>query len=155
VHAVTAALVTVTNTASSPVVAQSVNQLTSRNVMLQASADVGTFSIFHQASTGGTISPSTFVVPSGQSLVVTDIDVLPALASSSGPSVSSFPDSVAIANGISHNVRQQLLVPPGETKHYNYSSGRVFTAGESAEMHNDVSNSSFATIYIFGYLTSN
>jgi hypothetical protein len=41
VHAVTAALVTVTNTASNPVVVQSVNQLTSQNVMLQVFADAG------------------------------------------------------------------------------------------------------------------
>jgi hypothetical protein len=146
-HAVTAALVTVTNNSSNPVVAQSVNQLTSQNVMLQA---------FHQALTDGTVSHATFVVPFGQSFVVTGIDILPAAASSAGPSTGSVGNySSEIVNGVSHNVRMQLVEPCSCTKHYEYSSGLVFTAGGSVEMHNDLSSPSGVQMYIFGYLTSN
>jgi hypothetical protein len=129
-HAVTAALVTVTNNSSNPVVAQSVNQLTSQNVMLQAFADAGTYSAFHQALTDGTVSHATFVVPFGQSFVVTGIDILPAAASSAGPSTGSVGNySSEIVNGVSHNVRMQLVEPCSCTKHYEYSSGLVFYRG--------------------------
>ena len=154
VHAVTAALVTVTNTASNPVVAQSVNQLTSQNVMLQASADVGSFKTFHQKLTDGTF-PSVFVVPSGQSFVVTGIEILPTLPGGFSTPVGGSTDSVEILDALSLNVRIQMLVPFGETKHYEYASGLVFTAGQTVLMHSDVSSASLVTIYIFGYLTSN
>lgn len=156
VQAVTAALVTVTNTASNPVVAQSVSQLTSQNVMLQASAVQGTYSAFHQALTDGTISGSTFVVPAGESFVVTGIEALPAPVTSAGPSSGPLGSYlVEVVNGISRHIRIQQVVPAVNSTHFEYASGLVFTSGGSIEMYNDLSNPGGVQIYLFGYLTSN
>jgi hypothetical protein len=77
VHAVAAALVQVTNTASNPVVTQGVGAQAGNMVQLICPLALSqtNFSCFD--STGGVSTNSPYTVPARKSLVITAIDVLP------------------------------------------------------------------------------
>ncbi len=79
-HAIAATLVQVTNTAANPAITQGVEKLASQNVLLVSSAGLvlphGS-AVLQQMFPNGTVDASPFVVPAGQTLVVTTIDLLP------------------------------------------------------------------------------
>ena len=86
-HAIAAALVQVTNTAASPAIAQDVAKLASQNVLLISNPSSSSGypnpnpiltsgnGVLHQMFPNGTYSASPFVVPAGQNLVVTTVDL--------------------------------------------------------------------------------
>ncbi|HEY5380936.1 MAG TPA: hypothetical protein VIJ65_01670 [Acidobacteriaceae bacterium] len=80
VHALAAALVQVTNTASNPVVTQNMGQQAAQIIHLRCTQDT-----IGRSGPGGCVlfSPSgntitvPYVVPANQSLVITSVDILP------------------------------------------------------------------------------
>jgi hypothetical protein len=147
VHAVAAALVNVTNTAASPAISQGVSQLASQNVFLAAAAPVGGSSGFSQEFPDGSLSISAFVVPSGQSLVVTSLEVFPL----TNPGTYT----IFISNGVSGKKRELLAAPAAYSTQFQFPSGIVFPAGESPQFFNLFSSPEQVTVYMHGYLTSN
>lgn len=109
VQAVTAVLVTVTNTASSPNINQSIEQLASENVFLVGFAGSGASAFLARESPDGSPLPLTpFAAPAGQSLVVTSIEVMP--ANTQGIY------TLQLFNGVSGNSRNYFLkTPPAYT----------------------------------------
>jgi hypothetical protein len=148
VHAVAAALVNVTNTAASPAISQSVNQLASQNVFLTTNVSIipGQNVSMLRELPDGSIVFSAFVVPSGQSLVITSIDVLP-----SGSNGTSF---LTVNNMVTTYVRKYLRVPANSSQ-FQYPSGIVFPAGESIQIFTNAGNTSSVFVEMHGYLTSN
>jgi hypothetical protein len=148
VHAVTAALVNVTNTADNPAVTQSINQLTSQNVYLvtNAGAVPGGFDSSIQDFPNGTLASKPFVVPAGQNLVVTTIEVFPA-----GTNQGTY--LLVLSDGASG--RKGLRVPAVYSTQFQYPSGIVFAAGKSVQLFNDPSSPGVVAISVHGYLTSN
>jgi hypothetical protein len=147
VHAISAALVNVTNTAASPAIGQGVDRLASQNVMLvSVETSPALASPLGRMSPDGTYSLSAFVVPSGQSLVITSIDVYP-------HSAGTF--NFAIANGVSGNPREFGTLQGPYTMLFQYSSGVVFPAGESVQFVNYSTSPDVMAVTAHGYLTSN
>jgi hypothetical protein len=171
-HSLAAAMVEVANTPANPVVTEGVPALASQIVTLVpsgngpagfTSASAFTLSSLQQWSTAvssGEIQGAPYVVPAGQSLVVTSIDL--AEAAKSGT------DTVILANSAvpsgQFNVAPlgnwvaTLLVPcsPGPTTtQYHFSPGLVFSAGQNVWMSYaaGLQGSVFAEVH--GYLTSN
>jgi hypothetical protein len=173
-HSLAAALVEVANTPANPVVTQGVPALASQIVTLVPSGNgpagftsgsAFTLSSLQQwsaAVNSGGIAPGAppYVVPGGQSLVITSIDL--AEISKSGT------DTVVLANSAvpsgQFNVAPlgnwvaTLLVPCSPspvTTQYHFSPGLVFSAGQSVWMSYvaGLQGSLFAEAH--GYLTSN
>jgi hypothetical protein len=173
-HSLAAALVEVANTSANPVVTQGVPALASQIVTLVPSGNgpagftsgsAFTLSSLQQwsaAVNSGGIAPGAppYVVPGGQSLVITSIDL--AEISKSGT------DTVVLANSAvpsgQFNVAPlgnwvaTLLVPCSPspvTTQYHFSPGLVFSAGQSVWMSYvaGLQGSLFAEAH--GYLTSN
>jgi hypothetical protein len=147
VHALTAALVTVTNTAASPVVSQSVNQLATQNILLIGRANPGTSSSFSRITSDGDDSFAAYVVPSGQSLVITTIDVL--------PFTTQGIDTFTIFNEPSANPRETLQVAGAGTTQFQFPSGIVFPAGVFIQVKGESPSPDTLLLYMHGYLTSN
>jgi|ERR1017187_984609 hypothetical protein len=150
VHAVTAALVNVTNTAASPAITAGVNRLASQNVFLTGSPGTlatGQVETLRQEAPDGSVSGSSFVVPAGQSLVVTNIEVMP---------MSSGTWSLEIHNFSSGNYRYTLPnLASGQLTQFQFATGIVFPAGESVAFGNTTLGFFTGSIFVHGYLTSN
>jgi hypothetical protein len=173
-HSLAAALVEVANTPANPVVTQGVPALASQIVTLVPSGNgpagltsAGAFTLsslqqWSAAVNSGGIPPGAppYVVPAGQSLVVTSVDL--AEISKSGT------DTVILANSAvpsgQFNVAPlgnwvaTLLVPCSPsptTTQFHYSPGLVFSAGQNVWMSYvaGLQGSLFAEVH--GYLTSN
>jgi hypothetical protein len=144
-HAVAAALVNVTNTAASPAISQGVNLLASENVFLTPTTSSAPNKPVPLARhlPDGTASSSAFVVPSGQSLVVTTIDITP-------PSVAGS-YQVIVYNGVNTHIRKILYVPGVFNIVFQFPSGIVFPEGESVYFR----SVSGVAVDVHGYLTSN
>jgi hypothetical protein len=144
-HAIVATLVNVVNTAAAPAVTQDVSKLASQNVLLwNASGDIVPHSAaaLYQISNGVT-APSAFVVPAGQSFVVTTVDFTPA-------------SSAAIYVGI--GAEELVLQQSGTTAtvQYQFPSGIVFPAGSTVGISDyGLSPAAIVYVYVHGYLTSN
>jgi hypothetical protein len=127
VHAVAAALVQVTNTASNPVVTQSVGAQAENLVHLVCSSTLSEISTacVRYAPDGSTIS--NFTVPAGKFLVITGVDVLP-----TGVGGCPGPYSLAL-NGVGTQpggFYLELTTANGMvTTHFTYPSGTVIGAG--------------------------
>lgn len=151
VHAVAAVLVNVTNTASSPAIAEGVDRLALQNILLignpPAPLSIGQLVILRQQAPDGTISGSPFVVPAGQNLVVTNIEIVPG---------GSGPNSFNIRNFSNGNVRETLPnIPAGQLTQFQFATGIVFLAGESIAFVNAAPELFQGLIFLHGYLTSN
>jgi hypothetical protein len=173
-HSLAAALVEVANTPANPVVTQNVPALASQIITLVPSGNgpagvtsAGAFTLsslerWSVAVSSGGIPPGAppYVVPVGQSLVITSIDL--AEISKSGT------DTVILANSAVPSGQLNvaplaswvatLLVPcsPGPTTtQYRFSPGLVFSAGQNVWMSYvaGLQGSLFAEVH--GYLTSN
>jgi hypothetical protein len=148
VHAVTSALVTITNSADNPAVIQGVSQLTTQNVYLVCRASPGGSNQCVRELPDGTASSTPFIVPTGESLVVTTVEIIP-VGTNQGPYI------VAIFNGRSGAGRKTLVAPPVFSTQYQYPSGIVFPALESVQLRTDTSNPGDVGMFVHGYLTTN
>jgi hypothetical protein len=149
VHAVTAALVTVTNTASSPSIDQGIGQLASENVFLVGFAGRGASDFLRREPPDGSPPPLTpFAAPAGQSLVITSIEVM--------PNNTQGIYTLELLNGASGNSRNYFLrTPPAYTTQFQFPTGIVFPAGQSVQVRNESTSPDFVYVYMHGYLTSN
>lgn len=152
VHAVAAALVQVTNTASNPVVTQGIGQQVGQMVDVVCFTNFGNCELL--SPTEGEVGGSAYVVPAGQSLVVTAVDVLPNVVCTVGGHVEfvnySLPSGVSV---------QRLWAAAGEgnvvspTTHFAYPSGLVFPPNSS--LTSETGDACTARIEMTGYLTTN
>jgi hypothetical protein len=158
VHAVAAALVQVTNTASNPVVTQGVGAQAGNMVHLTCSqvSLEGTSSVCTRIGADGSVT-SDYTVPAGESLVITAIDVLL-------NNVSICPGDYNIRLGTPtldgiflHLTTTNALV----TTHFTYPSGLVIGPGIRPTWTGDLevvgqgeACSGFESVDLFGYLTA-
>ena len=152
-HAIAATLVQVTNTPANPAVSQDVAKLASQNVLLVYSNGLGQVS---PLSLGGgafllpyypnDVIGTQFVVPAGQSLVVTTIDVFPTTPS---PGVNW----IAIGND-SNVLREHFYVSNASSTQLQFPNGLVFSAGRSVLVNYFFGSGSPLLITAHGYLTS-
>lgn len=150
-HAIAATLVQVTNTAAGPAVVQDVSRLASQQVMLVAPAgemSPGLNQYMSPVDGRGIVSPATFSVPAGQSLILTSIDITPSVAGS-GTNV------VSIGSTVPGYTVESFIVTNGATTVLQFPNGIVFPAGEALIVSNAFSSNGFVTVAAHGYLTSN
>jgi hypothetical protein len=158
VHAVAAALVEVTNTASNPVVTQGIGQQAAQIV------EIGCGSIYPEIYSGcGFIPPDGLVgsgfgytVPNGQTLVINAVDVYTG-TSAGTPCTSSAVASLIIGNASDPtHPREIWLVPAGiGTAHYVYPSGIAIPAGMTLQgVQGYGSSSCILGAALHGYLTA-
>jgi hypothetical protein len=138
VHAVAAALVQVTNTASNPVVTQSVGQQAAQTVHLTCyTYGNGACTLFSLSG-----SPSgQYVVPSNESLVITSVDILPTQINVSPTCDVIHEDGLFVTSGgsVEYSAYSAVWVISNMSLHMSYPSGMVFSAGSK------ITN---ATIYV-------
>jgi hypothetical protein len=149
-HAIAATLVQVTNTPASPVVAQDVSRLASQQITLATTEAVvpGINTRLSQINVNGSVSPDSYVVPAGQTLIITSIDATPN-APGSGT------NSVTIANLPGYAV-ETFVVTNSVTTMLQFPTGIVFAAGETPLIGSPTfsSGGSFSAV-VRGYMTSN
>jgi hypothetical protein len=143
---VAAALVNVTNTAASPAISQGVERMASQNVYLTSNGAIPRASThtLSQMFPDGTVS-AFFTVPSGQSLVVTAVDIW---ANGGGTYYLDVAQSPFV-------YRKSFYAPFVGTTQFQYSSGIVFPAGVSLRIQNSLLSPGDVTMTMHGYLTSN
>ena len=151
-HAVVAALVQVTNTASNPVITQTVGQQAGQSIQIACDNFSAICSQWGQA----TVAPYT--VPPGQFLVITAVDG----TSASGNTPCQVPHPVSVAGQlfIGRLITPQFLgyfVLGGTASfHASYPSGVAFGPGVTLNLE-DLATSETCndTVRMYGYLTSN
>jgi hypothetical protein len=154
-HAIAATLVQITNTTSNPAIAQDVSKLASQNVMLISNPAIissgpeaqtvtpSHSAVLYQMFPNGTFGASPFVVPAGENLVVTAIDLC---------LEGSFA-GVGIGNVANPSLREQFQITA--SAQFQFPNGIVFPAGESV-VANNVGISNGGVIFtLHGYLTTN
>jgi hypothetical protein len=157
-HAVVAALVQVTNTASSPVVAQGIGNQAAQIVEIECGYEPGT-----TVSFGCSAVPATglmfpfqgrYTVPEGETLVVTSVDILSGSAAGS-PCMSPAFGQLGVVEGPglpTPTIRKSWIVPSGAgTAHYVYPSGILFASGATIQL--SPNNICTLTLDMHGYLT--
>src|ERR1700734_2422896 len=136
VHAVAAALVQVTNSASDPVVTQSIGQQAAQSVDLECVPSVipgnGTCYVVTDGSRGST----PYVVPANQSLVITAVDVYTFVAVNEA--VNGEPAcNAGREDGVSSSGGAPLvweIVNNTSPTHFTYPSGVVFAPSSPVTM---------------------
>jgi hypothetical protein len=150
VHAVAAALVQVTNTASNPVVTQSVGVQAGNLVHLSCAVPLSGISVTCNRVAADTSITTNYTVPAGESLVITAMDVWPL-----GPAC---PGTYTISLGSPSFAGVFLQLPatdPPQTIHYVYPSGPVIGEGITPTLAaSSACDSSLEVVVIFGYLTA-
>jgi hypothetical protein len=160
-HAVVAALVQVTNTASSPVVTQGIGQQAAQIVQIACGYFPGSgigiepvsFGCAAQTPRGFLTTPSQsseYFVPTGETLVVTSVDILSGAAAGTPCMSPAFVQFVTSDLPIG-----SWIVPAGAgMAHYVYPSGILFPGGTTiASVTNQVSSCTIAAD-LRGYLTA-
>jgi hypothetical protein len=147
-HAVAAALVQVTNTASNPAMTQSINQQAAQQVEISCGGyDVGLIEPCGSISPTG-VSSSNYVVPASQFLMITGVDVTPAsLTACSAPSFAQLSQ-----NGFQ---RAGWGFTGLNTLHFAYPNGFVLAPGSVLTQGVVTGSACGATVYLYGYLTTN
>ena len=158
-HAITAALVQVVNTAANPAVTQDVSKLASQIVTLTPSPTADGVdlpphqkTLLYQMFPNGTIAATPYVVPAGQSLVVTSMDVTGGYSGVSGV------NEVGMYNAASGTIREDFYIPTqlGAASSLSFGSGLVFPPGESPGVINfGISSTDSVFGIVHGYLTAN
>ncbi len=166
VHALAAALVQVTNTASNPVVTQGTGQQAGQIIHLHCSED--TTGPYGGGGCGTVVAPGgtsqVYVVPANQSLVVTSVDLYPTQIYMSATCSVVHSDGLYVsAAGTSAYYAQSWLVD-NLSVHYSYPSGIVIgpgssITGSSAYFGNPPASCYSQTDYedqfdLYGYLTA-
>ncbi len=151
-HALAATFVQVTNTSANPATAEDISKMASQNVLLVTYLNIpmapGGGAFLSQRFPDDTVSTSQFVVPAGQSLVVTTIDVFP------GSPLVGTTDRVAIGND-STSLREKFTVSNEYSTQLQFPSGFVFAAGNSVEATNYAESVGPIIVTVHGYLTTN
>ena len=144
VHAVAAALVQVTNTASNPVVTQSTTQQAAQIVQLTCTGD---------GSSCTDVSGNAFGVPLGKSFVLTSIDITASLLPSNFLCTTSSNASLIWETEFAGVGGTYSWVVPANsgTVHLTYPSGLVF--GETSKLHTSNGLCSISML-LSGYLTT-
>ena len=162
VHAVAAALVQVTNTASNPVVTQSIGQQAAQSIDLECVPSITPGNGTCRLVTNGFPDSTPYVVPANQSLVITAVDVYTFVADNEAvnglPACNAGREDTVNTSGGSPLVWE--IVNNTSPTHFTYPSGVVFgplspvtssakhyTAGLDAECGED-------QILLYGYLTA-
>ena len=157
-HAVVAALVQVTNTASNPVITQPIGQQAGQTIQIQCDNYAGTNPVCFQY---GVVPASPYVVPPSQFLVITSVDVVATDLSGSTTCQSPHPAGVEgqlfIGRLIVPQTLQYLLSANLGTLHASYPSGVAFGPNVSliADIAAPVAHGCIDTVRMYGYLTSN
>jgi hypothetical protein len=170
-HAVAAALVQVTNTASSPVISQSIGNQAAQIVEIECGYLPGSgiggaptvlLGCIAMPATGllqAPVTTSNYTVPAGETLVVTSVDIFSGAAVGTPCMSPAFPQlSVVVPTGPGTYdlvYRKAWIVPGGTgTAHYAYPSGILFSPGAIIQdVSNFVGNCSM-TVDLHGYLTA-
>jgi hypothetical protein len=148
VHAVTAALVQVTNTASNPVVSSEVSLAPAQIVELACTTGAECFQV---QPGGGVTSISGYVVPAGKTLVITDIDIYTGVSSIIGVAIlsndfSSCPLCSRFDPPLLYDVAQD-----GLTHHFSLAHGVAWPSGATLLMEGSFGFSE----HLYGYLANN
>jgi hypothetical protein len=161
VHAVAAALVQVTNTASNPVVTQGVGAQAGNMVQLLCEYTVNSsFTGCRYIPPTGNASFGSYTVPAGVSLVLTSVDVTPS-ASTPSDCFGTIITSIFPSSNSTPTVEYFTSIAR-ITTHFAYPSpsGVVFASGTTPETEGALLNASpdcvnsGAFIHLYGYLTA-
>jgi hypothetical protein len=142
-----AKMVEVANTAANPALTQSARNLAAQLVQLTAKPLPQGVTTFVNA--GSSLSVA-YTVPTGQSLVVTVVDITPPPGCTSQPSPFQLFGSGELSNLL-------WTLAPLTTGHFAYPSGIVFGPGSRPEIlfgAGTCTNGAAALVNLFGYLTS-
>jgi len=149
VHAAVAALVQVTNTAASPANTEDISKQANQLVHLLCSADTGAgFADCHSSSPSGVIAGSQYSVPSGQNLVINEVDIVQL----DGPSATQ----VSLALQGVGTIHYDWFVSGQNTTQFTYPSGIVIASETSPGIvATSASSSNSEFVSMIGYLTTN
>jgi|SRR5580704_908387 hypothetical protein len=165
-HAVAAALVQVTNTASSPVISQGIGNQAAQIVEIECGdqpfSDVPTNGCWAVPASGfgagqGPVPGSTYYVPSGETLVVTSVDIFSGIGAGSPCMSSAFANLITTQpiNPSFHLVRKSWIVPSAAgTAHYTYPSGILFSPETTLTSLSNGTTTCTLAIDMHGYLTA-
>jgi hypothetical protein len=136
-------LVRVTNTAAAPAIVEDVPHFASHLVTLVGYVVSTSYGEpFEQLSTAGTVPESAFVVPGGQSFVITGVDITPS---------SNTPVWINLGN-YKGGWYGGWTVPGTGTTEYQFPSGIVVAAGEEMAV---FAGQPGTSVIVRGYLTTN
>jgi hypothetical protein len=160
VHAVSAALVQVTNTASNPVVAQGIGKQATQIVELTCGFTLvpnAPENLCSLENGDGTSGGTTFyIVPTGQSLVIDSVDITTGIQLGKPCASSAFVE-LSVDNPVTSQelTRESWLLPAGTaTAHYVYPSGIVIPGGTGVHGLNSLFSNCSVGAQLHGYLTT-
>jgi hypothetical protein len=164
-HAVAAALVQVTNTASSPVISQGIGNQAAQIVQIECghqpfdSHDEGCQAVPATGLGNGLIPGSTYVVPQNETLVVTSVDILSGIAAGTpcmSPVLAEVITTTPTPLNTEQFVRKFWIVPSGAgTVHYVYPSGVLFSPGTTiVDVASNGTGGCTLLLDMHGYLTA-
>jgi len=145
VHALTAALVQVANTATNPVVSSEVSRTAAQTVALCIGQDVtGARTPFEEVLPGGGFGGSAYVVPDGESLMITEIDIQP----QAGGKFRLLP----VTTGLGGGSLEQFFEVPGDglTHQFLFPNGLAWPSGQNIPYSVDTG---IGEVCMRGYLT--
>jgi hypothetical protein len=149
-HAAAAALVQVVNTIANPAVTQDTSKAASQIVHLttlgKAAVNPSVMTQLHQYIPGGTFGP-TYVVPSGQNLVITSIE-----ASVLTANVNTY---LNLYDNTTIGQREIWYLPSVGTTQLQFPSGFVYPAGSSVYVYVGGTTTTQMFVDVHGYLTAN
>jgi hypothetical protein len=157
-HALAAALVQVTNTASNPVITQTVGQQAGQSIQIQCDNYTNVNAICFQY---GVVSATPYTVPPSQFLVITAVDVVsPDFSLSTtcpSPHSVGVEGQLFIGRVIVSQTLQYMLSANLGTLHASYPSGVAFGPNVSliADITGPAEHGCNDTVRMYGYLTSN
>lgn len=135
-------LVRITNTAAAPAIVEDVPHIASHTVTLigyVVSTSYG--EPFTELTPSGTVSEAAYVVPAGQSFIITGVDITPAGNTSTWINIGNY-------NGGWYG---GWTVPGNGTTEYQYPSGVVVGSGETLDV---FSGQPGTSVIVHGYLTT-
>ncbi len=148
VHAAASELVELTNTAANPAVTRDISKDASQIVHLttlgKALVNAATMTQLHQYLPGGTFGPP-YVVPAGQSLVITSIE---ASVITAGDNFLNLYDNTTIGQ------REYWYLPNVGLTQLQFPSGFVYPAGSSVYVYIGGQTTTQMVVDVHGYLTT-
>jgi hypothetical protein len=147
VHAVTAALVQVTNTASNPVVSSEVSRTAAQTVSVYSGFDAGgDRTPFHEMIPGGGLQTDAYVVPDGENFVITEIDI--------GTGLGGAFQLLPVTTGPDGESAAQMFQVPADslTHQFLFPNGIVWPSGHNIPYS---AASGIRVVTLRGYLTRN
>lgn len=149
-HAVAAALVQVTNTISSPAITQPVPSAASQMVLLttanRQSLPQGTQVDLVQIDAVTDLGSTTYVVPAGDKLVITEIDI----GTHGGDLLCEIKSGTVYLEGFFLTSSSSTET----TRQFRFASGIVFPAGHSVTAQNFAGAGTIGELAVHGYLTA-